>query len=270
MKSSIESFNKAKLYSNKGESYFSSYDDILASYIYLNQPIVFVEIGVRDGGGLEMWKDYLPDGSRIIGIDNNSAAKYFESDQYEIFIGDQADEKFWSDFFLKVGNVDIILDDGGHTNMQQLKTLLSTINYINDGGMLIIEDTHASYLPAFSNPSKYSFIRYVYNLVDRINYRYEPLSSKNNYLDLPIYKISFFESICVLYKDIKKSNLSKIIDNGGISMDHEDLRHKDETIDKLKVRFAYLKYIPLVKTLVSYFIRKKISLEYIKMKKYFK
>jgi len=48
----------------------------------LNQPIVFVEIGVRDGGGLEMWKEYLPDGSRIIGIDNNPAAKNFESDQY--------------------------------------------------------------------------------------------------------------------------------------------------------------------------------------------
>jgi len=171
---------------------------------------------------------------------------------------------------LKVGNVDIILDDGGHTNMQQLKTLLSTINYINDGGMLIIEDTHASYLPAFSNPSNYSFIRYVYNLVDRINYRYEPLSSKNNYLDLPIYKISFFESICVLYKDKKKSNVSKIIDNGGKSMDHEDFRDKSETIDKLKVRFAYLKYIPLVKTLVLYFIRKKNRLENIKMKKYFK
>ena len=270
MKKSIESFKNAKNYSCKIDSYFSSFDDILFRVISLNQPIVFVEIGVRDGGGLEMWKDYLPEGSRIIGIDNNPTAKYFESDQFEIFIGDQADEKFWNNFFLKVGNVDIIVDDGGHTNMQQLKTLLLTINHINDGGMLITEDTHASYLQTFSNPSKYSFIRYAYNLVDRMNYRYSLLSLKNNYLDLPIYRISFFESICVFYKDKNRSNISHLVDNGGISINAEDLRFKNDKIEKIKAKFFYLKYIPFLKNLVSYLLKKKGILENIKMKKYFK
>lgn len=258
IKKTIESFRNAKNYSSKIDSYFSSFDDILFRVISLNKPIVFVEIGVRDGGGLEMWKDYLPEGSRIIGIDNNPVAKQFESDQFEIFVGDQADENFWNNFFLKVGNVDIIIDDGGHTNMQQLKTLLLTVNYINDGGMLIIEDTHASYLQSFSNPSKYSFIRYAYNLVDRMNYRYSPLSLKNNYLDLPIYRISFFESLCVFYIDKKRSNISHKVDNGGITINAEDYRDHNKKIEKIKKKFIFLKYIPFIKTLASYFLKKKI------------
>ena len=270
MKRSIKSFENTKNYSSKIDSYFSSFDDILFRVISLNQPIIFVEIGVRDGGSLEMWKDYLPEGSRIIGIDNNPTAKYFESDQFEIFIGDQADEKFWNNFFLKVGNVDIIIDDGGHTNIQQLKTLLLTINHINDGGMLIIEDTHASYLRTFSNPSKYSFIRYAYNLVDRMNYRYSSLSLKNNYLYLPIYRISFFESLCVFYIDKKRSNISHKVDNGGITINSEDYRYHSEKIEKIKKKFAFFKYIPFSRTLVSYFVKKQNILENIKMKKYFK
>ena len=31
---------------------------------------------------------------------------------------------------------------------------------INDGGIIITEDTHTSYLKKFGNPSKYSFINY--------------------------------------------------------------------------------------------------------------
>ena len=53
---------------------------------------------------------------------------------------------FWKNFFKKVGKVDIILDDGGHTNYQQIITLNSCVPHIKDDGLMVVEDTHASYI----------------------------------------------------------------------------------------------------------------------------
>ena len=63
-------------------------------------------------------------------------AKKWEKHGFKIFIGNQSDPIFWRDFFEKVGNVDVVIDDGGHTNKQQVFTLLETIPNINDNGML--------------------------------------------------------------------------------------------------------------------------------------
>ena len=80
-------------------------------------------------------------------------------------------KKFWQEFFDKVGMVDIILDDGAHTNEAQIITTFHTVNYINDGGLLIIEDTGSSYLKKYFNPQKYSFINYSKFLIDDLFYR---------------------------------------------------------------------------------------------------
>ena len=69
-------------------------------------------------------------------------------------------KNFWSKLFDQVGKVDLIIDDGGHTNAQQVITAVNCIPNINDGGMLITEDVHSSYLRRFGNPSKYSFINF--------------------------------------------------------------------------------------------------------------
>ena len=63
--------------------------------------------------------------SKIIGIDFNPTAKKWEKQWFEIYIGNQADLEFWKNFFEKVGKIDILVDDGGHTNEQQVQTLHS-------------------------------------------------------------------------------------------------------------------------------------------------
>ena len=68
--------------------------------------------------------------ARIIGVDLDPNAKKMEKYGFEIFIGNQASPDFWNKFFEKVGNVDIILDDGGHTNETQTITTYNTINNI--------------------------------------------------------------------------------------------------------------------------------------------
>ena len=108
-----------------------------------------------------MWKDFFGKKARIIGIDFNPDAKRFEKYGFEIFIGDQSKKDFWKRLFKKIGKVDIILDDGGHTNYQQIITTNNCIPMIKENGILVIEDVHASYIKHnWYNPSKYSFINY--------------------------------------------------------------------------------------------------------------
>ena len=46
----------------------------------------------------------------------------FEEENTKIFIGSQTDEKFLTDLKSKIPNVDILIDDGGHTMKQQITT----------------------------------------------------------------------------------------------------------------------------------------------------
>ena len=107
-----------------------------------------------------MWREYFGKNARIIGIDLNTKAKELEKHGFEIYIGSQSDKNFWKSFFNQVGKIDILLDDGGHGNAQQIITLSEAIQHTNDDGVIVIEDTHAIYLKKFGNPSKHSIINY--------------------------------------------------------------------------------------------------------------
>ena len=113
-------FSKSHFYCLKHKHYFNIYDTLFKTY--QKKTINFVEIGIFSGGSLFMWKDFFGKKARIIGIDLTQAAKRFEKYGFEIFIGDQSKKDFWKRLFKKIGKVDIILDDGGHTNYQQIIT----------------------------------------------------------------------------------------------------------------------------------------------------
>jgi 23S rRNA U2552 (ribose-2'-O)-methylase RlmE/FtsJ len=154
----INLFENSVNFSAKHFKYFDVYESLLKKF--REKDITIVEIGVSNGGSLEIWKKYFSKNSKIIGIDQNLECKKFQKDNVKIYIGSQSDQSFWNKFFEEVGSVDIVIDDGGHTNAQQIITTINCIPKINDGGMLIIEDVHASYMKEFNNPSKYSFINF--------------------------------------------------------------------------------------------------------------
>jgi hypothetical protein len=107
----FKAFKNSPYRSIKISSYFSSYQDVLEKY--RNKQIIFVEIGVLNGGSLFMWREYFGPKARIIGIDLNPIAKKWRKDGFKIYIGSQSDPIFWRKFFRQEGKVDIILDDGG-------------------------------------------------------------------------------------------------------------------------------------------------------------
>ena len=149
--SSYRSFKNSPYVSTKHTTYFDSYDYFFKNY--RNKEITFVEIGILDGGSLFMWRDYFGSRARIIGVDLNPDAKKWEKEGFEIHIGSQSDRNFWEQFTEKVQEVDVVLDDGGHTYSQQIITTESLLPYMKDGGLIVVEDTHTSYLDGFGDIS---------------------------------------------------------------------------------------------------------------------
>ncbi|MDP2231499.1 class I SAM-dependent methyltransferase [Methylotenera sp.] len=255
-----ESYKKSPYLSLKHSSYFQVYADLLDQY--RNKQITFVEVGVANGGSLFMWRDYFGINARIIGIDFNPNAKKFEKDGFEIYIGSQADPDFWEIFFKSVGPVDIVLDDGGHTFEQQIVTVHNCIPNINQGGIIIVEDTHTSYAPSFGYPTKYSFIEWTKKLIDNVNSRFPHAKVSNLPYKESIYSITIFESIVAFKIYPSKCYESVPVSNDGIFANAEDFRYKDSATQGKVVRFMYktakrfpaLTRIPAIKVLSNILI----------------
>ena len=144
-------FKSSKKFSLKWSSYFQVYENIFSKY--RNKNIIFVEIGVLNGGSLFIWKKLFGKKSKIIGIDANPNAKKMEKYGFKIYIGNQSDSKFWENFFKKEGEVDIILDDVAYKNLHQITTVHCCLPHIKDGGKILVEDTVTSYIKKeFNNP----------------------------------------------------------------------------------------------------------------------
>jgi len=264
-------FNKSPIKSIKHTTYFSVYDDLFNKF--KDKKVVFVEVGVFQGGSLFMWREYFGKQARIIGIDINPGAKKWEKDGFEIFIGSQSDSKFWEIFFNTIGEVDIILDDGGHTFEQQIITAESVLHNIKDGGMLVVEDTHTSYMVDYGGASNVSFISYAKNMIDGINYRYEHFKNKKIH-NKNVFSMQFFESFVVFNINKKLSSIESIwIENNGETMPSEYFINSQSEasimISKVLKKNKYIKDIALTvyKIFMPLLIRVKNN---IKLKKFFK
>jgi 23S rRNA U2552 (ribose-2'-O)-methylase RlmE/FtsJ len=253
-----ETINK----SSKYKKYFHVYEKLF--FKYKNKEIVFVEIGIDDGGSLELWKKYFGPKSKIIGIDINPLCKKFENlnQNIHVEIGDQSLESFWIDFFEKYGKVDVILDDGGHTNNQQIITCANTIPNIKNDGLLLVEDVHTSYLKNFNSSMNYSFINFSKTIIDDINSKFDINYSKKKFsLNDYVYSIQFFESFVAFFIDSSFCDYNKSITNSGTVNNVGTIyRSKNDN------RFIKNKFYSL-RSLINFIKNVKIN---ILLKKYFK
>ena len=248
MKNLKKSFQSSPRYSIKWSNYFDIYEKIFNKYI--DKKIKVVEIGIGDGGSLFMWKNFFGKKAKIIGVELNPEAKKLEKFGFKIYNGDQSSQIFWKNFYKKIGKVDILVDDGGHTNLQQVTTLMESINYINHGGMIVIEDTHTSYMKnkGFKNPSKFSFINFSTSLIENLHRRNPMLKKELNMFSKKISSVEYYDSITVINIAKKKMNKTKNLENNRkLRNFFDDYRFKNEKENPKKINFL----INLLKIKVS-------------------
>lgn len=116
---------------------------ILYDYIFSpirKENLKLLEVGIYEGSSLKMWEEYFYNG-KIYGADVFDY-KFLENDRINTLLLNQENE---SDLKSVDNDFDIIIDDGGHTMLQQqlsLKILFT--EKLKSGGYYILEDLHTS------------------------------------------------------------------------------------------------------------------------------
>lgn len=174
-----------------------------------------------------MWRDFFGDKARIIGIDQNPDASKWTKNGFEIYIGDQSRPEFWSDFYEKVGKIDVILDDGGHKNYQQMTTVLSSLPHINKGGIIIVEDVATSFM-RFGNFSKYSFFNLLNSEIESMHKPFPGTSNLSNGFLRGLFSVTWFTNVCAIELSSSTDLNYERVENVAITESATDFRYASQ------------------------------------------
>ncbi len=223
MKTYKEIFDSQRNFnSDKWEHYFDIYDHLLGKFY--QSKVNYFEIGVQNGGSLEIAKKLFASDSLIIGMDIDPNCKHLEGKvANQIIIGSQVDDAALSKVS-EFGPFDIIIDDGSHIQSHMIVTFFKLFPLLSQNGIYIIEDTHTNHSPehqeSFLGIGLYDYFK---GLSERLNIdfinshfrkdRYKlPRDERPSIHQIPdivrdIFSIEFFDSVIAIKKRTKTEPL---------------------------------------------------------------
>ncbi len=134
--------DKARL-AFRDETYLHIYERYLASL--RAAPLRLLELGVRGGHSLRMWKEFFPN-AQIYGLDIDAECKRHEESRIEVLTASQDDASALQSLARRAGGFDVIVDDASHINHLTRAAFEILFPYLNDGGYYIIEDLGMSWV----------------------------------------------------------------------------------------------------------------------------
>ena len=206
-------FTNTSKETTKWENYFSVYERYFQSW--QNKTFTFLEIGVHNGGSLQMWHKYFGPHTTIIGIDNEERCQQHEDIKNNIYVrlGDQKDSSFLQSIINEFGIPDVVLDDGSHLPIDQCSSFEFLYPKLPTTGCYIVEDTHTSYWASHNGGlhKPTSFINYSKSLIDQLNADHTGGEITPNEFTRQTYSISYYESMIVFEKGLITKN--RIVNN---------------------------------------------------------
>lgn len=196
--------------SHKWTSYLYFYDGITERLT----PDSILEIGVQNGGSLEIWAKKYPRAKLILGLDNDPKCGelVFDSESVKVIIGDASSDEMLEAVLSLSQGFDLIVDDGSHKSTDIINSLVKLLPLVRPGGIYVVEDLHASYWASWGGglAEPLSAMNFLKRLADIVNIQHwgTTLSSteyleafatlNNDFVEaLPTIKsISFENSIC--------------------------------------------------------------------------
>ncbi len=209
--------NHQRLGSDKWTSYFKAYDKHFSHF--RDEPISLLEIGVQNGGSLEIWGKYFPQAERLIGcdIEEKCGDLTFEDPRIKVFIGDANTVVTAEKIFADTPEFDLIIDDGSHLVEDVLRSFAIYFPRVKEGGVYVVEDLHTSYWKPWGGGtditlSSMGFLKLLadltnqafwhnknaqFNLLKPFADRYGVALDAN---EMIIEEISFSDSVCIIRK----------------------------------------------------------------------
>lgn len=206
---------------DKWDSYLAIYDRAFAAY--RDRDVSLLEIGIQNGGSLEVHARYFAHHKLIIGCDIHprcGALNFPGNDKIKVVVGDANAAETRARIAALSTGFDIIIDDGSHKSGDIILSFLYFFPRLKSGGIFVIEDLHASYWENYDgglfHPS--SAMAFLKDLADLPNLEHwglaltpqEYLAARHpkyapviNACDLSgVYSVQFFNSVCVIEKHL--------------------------------------------------------------------
>jgi GT2 family glycosyltransferase len=213
--------------SDKWSSYLVEYEQIFAEY--RDRPVRLLEIGVQNGGSLEIWSRCFPKAVKIVGCDIDPACAdlSYDDPRIAVVVGDANSNDAKEAISAHAQTFDIIIDDGSHRSSDIVRAFAQYFPQLADGGVFIAEDLHCSYWRKFEGGlyDPFSAITFFKHLADIVNHehwgvgrpRSDILSGFCAEYDLQIselalqsvHSIQFMNSLCVVRKARPEDNRLK-------------------------------------------------------------
>ena len=214
--------NQGKV-SDKWSSYLHHYDRLFLTF--KDQELKILEIGIENGGSLEIMGKYFSNAKVLVGCDKNiNCSKLsFEDKRIKLVIGDVNETQIFEKI-TKIGSpFNIIIDDGSHKSSDVIKSFVKYFSNLADEGLYIIEDLHCSYWREYEGGLfyPYSSIQFFKYILDIINHEHWGINKTNTdiledfslkygvkfstTIVKKIESIQFFNSLCVI-KKTKENN----------------------------------------------------------------
>ena len=185
--------------------YFPIYETHLRRF--RGKPVTVLEIGVSQGGSLQMWREYLGRRSLIVGIDIEPRVAALAERGIEIHVGDQSDPAFLATLVARYGRFDVVIDDGSHLPRHQIASIELLWEHLAEGGCYIVEDLHTNYWPEYGarrgDPS--SFMAWVGQRIDDMHafHSREPGFEPNQWTRT-LDGLHLYDSVAVLDKAVRQ------------------------------------------------------------------
>jgi glycosyltransferase involved in cell wall biosynthesis/SAM-dependent methyltransferase len=157
--------------SDKWLSYLYFYSELFERY--RKRPIRILEIGIQNGGSLEIWAKYFPNATSIVGSDINPKCGelIFDDPRISLVVGDANDADTFEQIVGIAGGFDIVIEDGSHVSCDIVRSFARYFSILAEGGVFVAEDLHCSYWMEFEGGVEHpaSSINFFKRLADYTN-----------------------------------------------------------------------------------------------------
>src|SRR5580704_16421181 len=204
--------------SDKWSFYLDEYDRILTPY--RDKAVRLLELGIQNGGSLELWDQFFRNAEKLVGCDVNPscAGLKYDSARIAVVVADSNTKEAQRAILSHCSRFDIIIDDGSHRPGDIVRFFCQYFQYLDEGGLYLVEDLHCSYWKEFAGGlfHPHSSINFFKRLSDVVNH--EHWAVKRTRLELldgfarrygvtfgeellaSIHSIKFLNSLCIIEK----------------------------------------------------------------------
>lgn len=160
--------------SDKWSSYLATYERAFSPL--RDKEIALLEIGVQNGGSLEVWANYFANGQLFVGCDINPKCVNLDycDDRIKVVVGDANSQEAFNAITHQEQTFDLIIDDGSHLSRDIFATFINYFPVLKPGGIFVVEDAHTLFMNSYGGGilNHLSAQKFFYKLADLVSFEF--------------------------------------------------------------------------------------------------